>query len=350
MMYILFSTCSKEEIDINRYRRYPGWLVITLTCLGLITTFITPALAMTTPVDVTLYVDGIQSTLASHIVRGENDRLMIEIGDAAHIFSCQAEMADNSQVVFTQDSTAVSFRVGEHYVLRNDLLVDLDSSPIRINDQIFIPLRAAAECFGYSIVFDQLTAVINLYTPGTPVPTPVVPPSDPPADLPVWGRLADTDGLNHYWANEILIGSYYTTLLSNASGRTANVRLSCQQINGRIVGPGQLFSFNQATGQRTTALGYQVAPIFAGKKVVPGVGGGVCQTSSTLYNAVLDAGLTVVQRYPHTLRVNYVPYGYDATVSWGGADFQFRNNRSAPVKILAQVYGKYVMCAIAEVR
>lgn len=349
-MYILFSSFSKEEIHIKHCRRYPGLLVITLSCLGLITTLLAPALALGTPVDVTLYVDGIQSTLASHIVRGENDRLLVEIGDAAQILSCQAEMADNSQVVFSQGSTDVSFRVGGHYVLHNDLLVDLDSSPVIINDQIFVPLRAAAECFGYTIVFDQRTAVINLYSPGTPVPSLVVPPSDPPADLPVWGRIADTDGLSHYWANEILVGSYYTTLLSSASGRTANVRLSCQEINGRIVAPGQVFSFNQATGQRTTARGYQVAPIFAGKKVVPGVGGGVCQTSSTLYNAVLDAGLPVVQRYPHTLRVDYVPRGYDATVSWGGADFQFRNDRSAPVKILAQVYGKYVMCAIAEVR
>jgi vancomycin resistance protein YoaR len=110
-----------------------------------------------------------------------------------------------------------------------------------------------------------------------------------------------------------------------------------------------VFSFNYTVGPRTAAGGYQTAGIIVGKRLVSGIGGGICQTSSTLYNTVLESGLPVLERHTHSLRVGYVPANRDATVSWGTADMKFRNDKPYSIKILAQVYGNYVICALAAV-
>ena len=96
--------------------------------------------------------------------------------------------------------------------------------------------------------------------------------------------------------------------------------------------PGEEFSFNNSTGERSTAKGYKAAPaIKNGNQFVDEPGGGVCQVSSTLYNAVLMADLEVTERYHHSIKSTYVPAGLDATVNYGGADFKFKNNKDTPV-------------------
>lgn len=135
------------------------------------------------------------------------------------------------------------------------------------------------------------------------------------------------------------ISSCTTTTTSNAN-RNTNIQLSCEAINGIKVAPGETFSFNSATGQRTAEKGYKEATAISGGQSVPEVGGGVCQTSSTLFNAVARANLEIVYRSPHAWPSSYVPKGMDATVNWPNLDFKFKNNTEWPVFIVAKYSNK----------
>ena len=99
--------------------------------------------------------------------------------------------------------------------------------------------------------------------------------------------------------------------------------------------PHETFSFNQATGERTAAKGYKEAAAISGGTTRDEIGGGVCQTSSTLFNAVARANLEIIERNPHAWPSNYVEKGFDATVNWPGLDFKFKNNTDWPVFIVA---------------
>lgn len=128
--------------------------------------------------------------------------------------------------------------------------------------------------------------------------------------------------------------------------RNTNLKLACQALNGLVLNPGEVFSFNDALGQRTSAKGYKPAPAYSGDVLVDTVGGGICQVSSTLYCATLLADLQTVSRINHGFPVSYIDYGLDATVSWGSPDFQFKNSTSFPIKIEAEVSGGYVKIRI----
>lgn len=123
-----------------------------------------------------------------------------------------------------------------------------------------------------------------------------------------------------------LLSSYTTHFDPNLKERSHNIRLAAKAIEGRLLKPGEEFSFNQTVGARTIEAGYQTAIIIEGNKFVPGLGGGVCQVSSTLYNAVQLASLKVIERSRHSLMVSYVPLGQDATVAYPSLDFKFRND------------------------
>lgn len=131
----------------------------------------------------------------------------------------------------------------------------------------------------------------------------------------------------------------YTTYVSGSSVRRNNVRLAGIKCN-KIMLPGETFSYNDTVGQRTTANGFGKAAAYVNGETVDEVGGGVCQASSTLYNAVLYANLQVVERTNHTYISSYVPLGRDATVSWGGPDFKFKNNTDYPIKIVVSYNGR----------
>lgn len=131
------------------------------------------------------------------------------------------------------------------------------------------------------------------------------------------------------------LASASTSLNASNKSRTNNVRLASEFINGTILNPGDEFSYNGVVGERTTDRGFQTAGAYSNGQVIEDVGGGVCQPSSTLYMAVLRADLEVTERHNHSLTVSYTPLGEDATVSWGGPDFKFKNNTDYPVKILA---------------
>lgn len=126
----------------------------------------------------------------------------------------------------------------------------------------------------------------------------------------------------------------YTTDTTSESNRNTNINLACQAINGTALLPGEVFSFNAATGQRTTAKGYQAAGAIAAGQSIEEVGGGICQVSSTIFNAVARADLEIVERSPHAWPSTYVDRGEDATVNWPNLDFKFRNNTEAPIFII----------------
>ncbi len=132
---------------------------------------------------------------------------------------------------------------------------------------------------------------------------------------------------------EIVIGSYKTSFNPGVTGRTENISLSANAINQIVLGPGDRFYFNLVVGERTTARGYQKAMEIVDKEFVEGIGGGICQTSSTLFNAVDNAGLDIIELHSHSRSIGYVPKGRDATVSWNGPDFKFMNNKDYPVMI-----------------
>ncbi len=140
--------------------------------------------------------------------------------------------------------------------------------------------------------------------------------------------------------------SSFTTQTTSSANRNTNIRLAAEAITNTTILPGETFSFNQATGQRTAEKGYKPAAAIAGGETFDEVGGGVCQTSTTLFNAVARANLTIVDRDPHAWPSNYVDKGEDATVNWPNLDFRFRNDTEWPVFIVARYADRKVTVEI----
>lgn len=146
------------------------------------------------------------------------------------------------------------------------------------------------------------------------------------------------------------LATYSTTYDGSNYNRSTNLRLSAAKINGVVLMPGEEFSYNKTLGQRTAAAGYKPAAAYVSGKVVNEYGGGICQTSSTLYNTVLLANLEVTSRSNHCYVSSYVPISRDATVSWGTLDFKFKNNRKYPIKIRAYASNGVVKVDILGVK
>ena len=131
------------------------------------------------------------------------------------------------------------------------------------------------------------------------------------------------------------LGTFTTRYDERDRDRTTNLKLACQKLNNQVVLAGATFSYNKTLGERTIAAGYKNAAVYENGQVVDGIGGGICQISSTLYNAIVDANLETVERRNHQFVTSYVPAGKDATVVYGMTDFKFKNTRKYPVKIIA---------------
>jgi vancomycin resistance protein YoaR len=135
--------------------------------------------------------------------------------------------------------------------------------------------------------------------------------------------------------SEVVVATYTTKFNPSITGRNKNIELSTLAIDNVIVGTGDIFSFNHTVGPSDEAHGYQPAQEIVNKQLVMGIGGGICQTSSTLFNAVDQLAVEYVEWHHHSLTVGYVPAGRDATVSYGGKDFQFKNTAGVPLLIKA---------------
>jgi len=146
------------------------------------------------------------------------------------------------------------------------------------------------------------------------------------------------------------LGSYTTRFDETNVNRSTNLKLATRKINGTILKPGEVFSYNKVVGERTAANGFKEAAVYVNGSTESGLGGGICQISSTLYNTVIFANLEIVERKNHSLPVSYVPAGRDATVSYGSIDFKFKNNRSYPIKIQATASSGIVKISILGIK
>ena len=141
--------------------------------------------------------------------------------------------------------------------------------------------------------------------------------------------------------------SKFTTYYGTADvNRNANIALAAKSISNRVVMPGEIFSYNDLIGECSTKTGYKESTIYLNGQLSTGIGGGICQVSTTLYNSVLRANLEIVERKNHSLGVTYVPAGQDAMVSIGTSDFKFKNNRDYPIKVVAYVGTGSITCEI----
>ena len=143
-----------------------------------------------------------------------------------------------------------------------------------------------------------------------------------------------------------LLASYTTSLNAKETNRTANVRLAARKINGHIVYPGKTFSFNETVGPRDKGHGFKEALEIVDGEYVPGIGGGVCQVSSTLYNAIIMSNMGIVERHNHSKPLGYVALGRDATVVYGVLDFKFANTSDSPVMIMAEMDGNKLVVGL----
>lgn len=142
------------------------------------------------------------------------------------------------------------------------------------------------------------------------------------------------------------LASFSTKYSTRDTDRTTNLRLAANKVNGTVLMPGETFSYNKVVGARTIAAGYKEAAVYENGKVVDGIGGGICQVSSTIYNAAIYANLDIVQRSNHQFVPSYVTASRDATVVYGSIDFRFKNNRDYPIKIVCSVSGGIASCQI----
>nr|WP_243428907.1 VanW family protein [Clostridium botulinum] len=137
-----------------------------------------------------------------------------------------------------------------------------------------------------------------------------------------------------------IIGSYSSNYGASSEGRSTNIDISTKAINGVVLMPGDVFSFNEVVGPRTVERGYKEAATYVGNKVEPGIGGGICQVSTALYRAVMHANIRSVERRNHSMSVGYAKPGLDATVSYGDIDYKFKNTYDSPIYIEGNTYNK----------
>lgn len=183
-------------------------------------------------------------------------------------------------------------------------------------------IQKEQEGLDFAITLDEAKTIISQEQETYTIPLKVIKPSVTVKSLP---QEAFPD----------LLATYSTTYSTSNANRATNIALAAKSINNYILMPDESFSYNGAVGQRTAARGYKEAGVYINGEVATGLGGGICQVSSTLYNSVLLSNLEVEARSNHTFEPSYVPAGQDATVSWGAPDFKFKNNRNYPIKIVA---------------
>lgn len=151
---------------------------------------------------------------------------------------------------------------------------------------------------------------------------------------------AEAEVLREEEAEYVLAGTCTTSFKGSSAARINNIRIAAGNMNGYILLPGETASLNTIFRPRNSANGYKMAGVYVGGKVVDGIGGGICQVSSTAYNALMNAGITVTRRHTHSSPVSYLPLGTDAAISSGSKDLQFRNDYVHAVKLETVVEGK----------
>lgn len=194
-------------------------------------------------------------------------------------------------------------------------------------------ITASSNGLDFAISIDEAKAMINEKSNQYTIPLKIIYPKVTTDDI---GPEAFPD----------VLASYTTSYATSNSNRSNNIALAASKLDGTVIMPGETFSYNSTIGQRTVSAGFKEAGAYSNGQVVTEVGGGICQVSSTLYNAVLRVNLQIVSRKNHNFQVGYVPIGTDATVSWQQPDFQFKNNRNYAIRIKATTSNKKVTIQI----
>ncbi|PLR84611.1 hypothetical protein CVD25_00815 [Bacillus canaveralius] len=205
------------------------------------------------------------------------------------------------------------------------------------NAKIDVQENIVSEQIGYKLNQQEFTNQFLIYVFGN---------GPAKIEVPTLSIYPKVDSELLSYIREQQIGQYQTYFNSNNKNRAHNISLAVEALNNHILFPGEMFSFNHVVGKRTTKRGYLKARVIVKGEFSEGIGGGICQVSSTLFNAVDKAGMEIVQRYSHSRRVPYVPPGRDATVSWYGPDFQFKNKYNQPILIRAKAQGGTVVIKI----
>lgn len=165
-------------------------------------------------------------------------------------------------------------------------------------------------------------------------------PKPAPKKVPVKKQTSD---------NSVLAG-FSTTLLDSDKDRVDNIITASQKINGYVLNSGEVFSFNNVVGKRDVDTGYKNSKILVNGQRSEGVGGGICQLSSTIYNAAKKLGLEIIERHSHSGEVHYVQRGQDAAVSYGYKDLKFKNNKSYPIKFATSIKNGKVYVSIFKAK
>lgn len=236
-----------------------------------------------------------------------------------HSFQVTAEVTDSEELPETIDLEAIFQEYCSDPV---DAVMDMET------------FEVTGETYGYTFDLDKAQSLLLEAEEGAVIGIPMeyVYPEVLSADLE--GMLFRD-----------VLGSYETKHTSDAN-RNTNLRLACEAINGYTLNPGEIFSYNDVLGKRTAEAGYKEAGAYVDGETVAELGGGICQVSSTLYYAVLLADLDVTSRTAHSYVSSYITMGMDATVSWGGPEFKFKNNTDYPIQIAAEISDGYVRIQI----
>lgn len=192
-------------------------------------------------------------------------------------------------------------------------------------DQVVVTQSQNGQRIDIELLAKQLQQEILVTTNiSLPLPVTSVPPEYTTADIQAMGITG-------------LLASYTTKYDAKVVNRAYNIKVAANALDGLMVAPGEEVSFNEVVGPRSSEAGYKSAGVIINNEMVDGLGGGVCQVSTTLYNAVLLAGLGLVERYNHSLPISYVPVGQDATVVYGALDFKFQNNTNSCLYLKTEV-------------
>lgn len=276
------------------------------------------------------------------------ENAMIALTDCRLLFDLDMQIDEQKQVIISKADKKLVLKPDNYILFSSASIVSFPGIPASRLEIIYLPLSEVAKAWDVKMEYEPAMGNVKLIFPDKSDNAAGSVQNIISSQLPIWGDFSTVPAMASLWPGQEIIGGYYTTLINSSANRNSNIVLSCGKLNESVVKPGHIFSFNQVVGNRTTAAGYKPAPVFSGKKVVTGIGGGICQASSTLYNSALQAGLKIIERHPHSLPVKYVAANHDATVSYGNVDLKFRNSQSYAIKILARVYDKYVVMAIAR--
>lgn len=276
-------------------------------------------------------------------VRVEHDKIIREALAVGHRGWLLARYLERYRVAREGKEIPLRFRVDREKLsslvarLTQELTIRPQNAGFRVlpNDQIIIIPDRKGRCVDAEAAYAQLLAILNgeQKEPVIRVPLKVLLPECTTADVLAMGL-------------DCLLAQYATTFDPAKVNRVYNISVAAGALDGLLVRPGEVVSFNKVVGPRSSEAGYKAAPMIINNEFVEAPGGGVCQVSTTLYNAVLLAGLEIVERHNHSLPVGYVPAGLDAMVSYGGADFKFRNNTDKYLYVRTTITGSRLVVKI----